>query len=309
MVTADAVYYSPKCDIERPAQNVRFVAHDVDGSIIREQKTNSQGHIELNWNNGETHLTIVRNNIDEEGYAEQNLITEVSLKAGDLGKVFILDGTMDKQCECQDVHIDFSEITQTFDDDYDIYVNNSSTSGYNDDIEESCLINGEYEPISVTVIHQYDDTLPAFAARVMPTKSNVQETFRVGMDQLSQSSHVNILLNNDGNAVWTSANTEFGSEAWVDHRGQNAFVFDELHDDNYIYNSYFQTIQDLTPLSFRHRGYKRSKVNDLSKTYDLGLPNNSVQILSETQLLLENLSNESSAKYDFSGLVLRPAAI
>ena len=301
-VFADVVYYSPKCAIERPAQGIRFIVHDEDGDIIREQTSDAQGHVELDWDNGEAHLTTLRNTIDENGEVNQSISTAIDLKHGDLGKVSMSDVTMNQQCECESFEVDYSQITQAYSDDYIVTINGSYNDNQNSHVVESCKINGIFEPISLVAYNQYDDLSLVYAARLEPTGTEENNTFQVKVEQLIAAEQIFAETNQESNWFTSFASTPFGIEAWHTTTNDYPLVFNALYFNNYIQTNTSSVLAEDEQFRAVYRSLKREKVDDLARFYDLNLPDNSVELLTETQNILQGLNSNTSASYNLSKL-------
>lgn len=106
----DAVVTSNYCTngVEKPLANVAVVLHTADGKIHSKYATDSNGHFEINWPAGVTHVTTYWKNESDVYF----LKTGVALAHGDLGKVEY--GNNDKTtCSCKNVVIDSSDLAAT----------------------------------------------------------------------------------------------------------------------------------------------------------------------------------------------------
>ncbi|MCL1077162.1 hypothetical protein D5R81_03425 [Parashewanella spongiae] len=300
-VIADVVYYSPKCLIERPINDARFVVHESNGNVLREEKTDSQGHLEVKWDGNESHLTSVLNPIDDDGSTTTLLDTELNLKKGDLGKIYVQNRLLDSQCDCRDFTVDFSEISAFYNSDYEFLVDGSSTTTGEYHNVTACKERGVFRPVSLTLSNRYSQGLPVFAAKVEFDDTQSDHRVVLTHDDLVQGDALNLDPEGILNNVGVTANTDFGN-VYLDSRFNEAVIFDGLYENYYVNNAEYFSVDAGDSSSISFRSFQRIKVDDVTKTYFFSLPDNSQALIANTQQLLEALDSDVPATYDFSTL-------
>ncbi|WP_299494151.1 hypothetical protein [uncultured Shewanella sp.] len=107
-LTLDAMR-SNQCGMLSPDLDARFLVHDSDGNILSEHKTDSNGHLNIEWSEANQHITQLTYTEPNDQSAGVKVDTYLNVTAGDLGKkVYYIDN--DIGCECNEVQIDLSEL-------------------------------------------------------------------------------------------------------------------------------------------------------------------------------------------------------
>lgn len=100
---------SNQCEMLSPDLSARFLIHDNDGNILSEHKTDSDGHLEIEWNHANQHITQLTYTEPNNPDSDVTVSTYLNAPANDLGKlVHYIDN--DIGCECDEIEIDISEL-------------------------------------------------------------------------------------------------------------------------------------------------------------------------------------------------------
>ncbi|MBM7071122.1 hypothetical protein JQC92_03565 [Shewanella sp. 202IG2-18] len=300
VVTAE-VKFTSSCEVEEPAEGIRFIAHGADGSIIDEIKTDSEGKVSIPWDGDKKHLTIA---FEEDDGGATQVTTRLELSEGDLGVQRIYRSNLDEQCECKTLSFDISDIeNQLFNT--DLYLENRK---YQDgDTRTICKTNGRYPLISFSAVSQ-DSSIPP-RSNTLDYNNYPDEPTRVRLDSsmffadISRSSmlDVNYISSSLDVRKRTFAETRDGRKAWLKWDEQ-PYIFPNLYENNFVTGGLFEYVESSDNGDIYYSSQRRKRVGSTAGTITIEVPENQSLMLEKTVELLVALTEDSQITYDFTDI-------
>ena len=297
-VTAD-MKFSSRCDVEEPADGIRFITHRADGSILSEVNTGADGKLSIPWNNDSAHLTMSYK--DDQG--ETEVYTRLNLSAGDLGVQKIYLSNLNSQCECKTLSFDVSDIEAQFYDS-DLYIgNNQYKPGYTTEI---CKSGGSFPLISFTVIPRSGDAPRANTFNYnqypeQPTVIELDSSMFFADISRSEQLEVNYISSSFDVRKYTFSETPYGRMSWINWENE-PYIFPNLFEHNFVTGNLFEYVDTNENGDIYYASQRRKRVNSTAETIDINIPENKEEMLLKTAELLLSLTENSATAFDFTNI-------
>lgn len=303
-IKLDAIVQSQYCSYgaERPLSDVMVILHNADGKIHSRYTTDANGHFEINWPAGVTHVTAHW----KTKYNHHFLKTEIAPAHGDLGKISFLDDDS-SSCNCKTITIDSGDL-RTAMPEYKVYRNYASgaVSGrMSAALQPLKLCADASNKFSVLqLMLAPNNTGPSYSREIDVGSLADQSTIKLAIGDFKQHGRALNLTSNlpiSNSSAYTASPTgrDFYFRATVGIDGPQR-LFERGSQSQYAYAASSTT--DETPQgSLFYLSSRRLKVDPAASTVDVQLPDNKIALTLRMQQLMSDVLTRKATSVDFSG--------
>lgn len=301
----DAVLKSQYCSEgpERPLANVAVILHSADGKVHSRYATDANGHFEINWPAGVTHVTTFWKTANNYSFIN----TEIAPAHGDLGKMSYLDD--DKStCNCKTITLDSADLKTTMPE-YKLYRHlgsglDSGRVNQSMHVIEACADASKKFGVLQLMLAPKNSG-PSYSREIELANVADQSTIKLNISDFKQHGRVvtvtsNLPISNTSTFSAGPTGRDFYIRSVPGIDGPQR-VFDRGAQQQFVYAASSNT-DDVPQGSMFYVSARRTQLDATASAIQIPLPENKVALTVRMQQLLTDILAGNASNVDFSGI-------
>jgi hypothetical protein len=293
-LTLELQYQANKCDITSPISGADIILHRQDGSMLSQSKSTADGKVNIDWPVEAKHFSIA---VDVDGETQVDTYTEAV--ASDFGILQYTKASLDNSCSCETFSFDTSEVKAVYSGFTPLINNNESLK------KNYCKNNGRYAPVNI-VLMPNQSGVSAYAAELDLNDKDASQTILISSSIFDGSNNLGVLLTTHVQPLQpfdtrftTYSETEYGRINWLTWQNEPQ-IFSNLYSNNFISSHFGENMGGNQYGDLYYFSSARKRVTNSTVDQVLALPQNQLQFLEQTNVILSSMVSDGPTSYDFS---------